>query len=165
MIFFNIRTKLDKPMLHDMSVDRGCTLLDWNKREKIILAVARVLVYLHQHDVVHNNVKPRNILLDENFHPKLSDFGLARFLPIKEVDCVQVDAIIHQANQLSTKDDVYGFGVLILEIMIGYNKDFFEGLQTVSMIINKGSDSMMLRLCFYYIISLLYLTHHNQKQK
>ncbi|KAL7601137.1 hypothetical protein Lser_V15G24241 [Lactuca serriola] len=109
--------------------DRGCTLLDWNKREKIILAVARVLVYLHQHDVVHNNVKPRNILLDESFHPKLSDFGLARFLPIKEVDCVQVDAI-HQTNQLSTKDDVYGFGVLILEIMIGYNKDFFEGLQT-----------------------------------
>ncbi|CAI9287176.1 unnamed protein product [Lactuca saligna] len=109
--------------------DRGCTLLDWNKREKVILAVARVLVYLHQHDVVHSNVKPRNILLDESFHPKLSDFGVARFLPIKEVDCVQVDAI-HQANQLSTKDDVYGFGMLILEMMIGYNKDFFEGLQT-----------------------------------
>ncbi|CAH1426267.1 unnamed protein product [Lactuca virosa] len=87
--------------LDHMLFDRGCTLLDWNKREKIILAVARVLVYLHQHDVIHGNVTPGIILLDESFDPKLSDF--------------------RHDNQLSTKDDVYKFGVLILETMTGYN--------------------------------------------
>lgn len=101
-------------MLHDVFVDRGCTLLDWNKRKKVILAVARVLVYLHQHDVIHGNVKPANILLDGSFDPKLSDFW--------------------HDNRQSTKDDVYGFGVLILEIMTGYNRHYFTAQRTVSMV-------------------------------
>ncbi|KAI3788906.1 hypothetical protein L2E82_01687 [Cichorium intybus] len=109
----------------------GCALLDWNKRNKVILAVARVLLYLHQHDVIHGNVVPGNILLDESFHLKLSNLEFARCLTINEAVCFEVGAIceifdrgyiapeLHQADRLSTKADVYSFGVLVLETTIG----------------------------------------------
>lgn len=64
-----------------MFVDSTCTLLDWNKRYKIILGVARVLVYLHKDaplKIIHCNVEPGNVLLDKSLNPKLSEFGCAR---------------------------------------------------------------------------------------
>lgn len=67
--------------------------MDWNKRKKIILGVASVLFYLHQHDVIHGNVTPGNILLDESLDPKLSDFALARCLAINKADRIEMDAI------------------------------------------------------------------------
>ncbi|KAL8235222.1 hypothetical protein R6Q59_021322 [Mikania micrantha] len=83
--------------------------LDWNKRYKIILGVARVLVYLHNHApirIIHREVKPHNILLDESFNPKLSGFRIA--ITINETDCIYVD-------------DVAGtlFGMLVLETATG----------------------------------------------
>ncbi|KAI3525631.1 hypothetical protein L1887_04559 [Cichorium endivia] len=112
--------------------DYECTLLDRNKRNKIILAVARALLYLHQHSpfrIMHCDIKPENILLDESLDPKLSYFGVARCLGINEADCIKVDTIFgtlgHIAPEymssfcLSTKADVYSFGVLILETIIG----------------------------------------------
>ncbi|XP_076935653.1 putative serine/threonine-protein kinase PBL7 [Bidens hawaiensis] len=60
--------------------DPMCNLLDYSKRYKIILSVAKILAYLHKHApirIIHGDVKPRNILLDESFDPKLSGFGLA----------------------------------------------------------------------------------------
>ncbi|GJZ85131.1 serine-threonine/tyrosine-protein kinase catalytic domain-containing protein [Tanacetum coccineum] len=63
------------------STDSRQTILDWDTRYKIILGVARVLVYLHKHaplEIVHCNVQPGNILLDRSLNPKLSDFRWAR---------------------------------------------------------------------------------------
>lgn len=74
-------------------VDPEGILLDWNKRKTIILAVARDLLYLHQQDVIHGNVTPGIILLDESFDPKLSDFGLVRSLLVDEINCVDVNPI------------------------------------------------------------------------
>ncbi|KAL7601141.1 hypothetical protein Lser_V15G24246 [Lactuca serriola] len=79
--------------LDGLIFDSKCTLLDWNKRKKIILGVASVLFYLHQHDVIHGNVTPGNILLDESLDPKLSDFALARCLAINKADRIEMDAI------------------------------------------------------------------------
>ncbi|KAK9060562.1 hypothetical protein SSX86_021267 [Deinandra increscens subsp. villosa] len=107
------------------------THLDWNKRYKIILGVARVLVYLHNHApirVIHGYVGPWNILLDESFNPKLSDFRFAT--AIDETDCVHVDVVdgirgyeapeYVQEGVLSTKADVYSLGVLVLETVVGH---------------------------------------------
>ncbi|CAH1426264.1 unnamed protein product [Lactuca virosa] len=112
--------------------DHECTLLDWNKRNKIILGVARALLYLHQHGsfrIIHNHVYPKNILLDESLDPKLSSFGFARCLSINGADCIEEENIhgsmvfiapeVHQTLLLSTKADVYCFGALISETISG----------------------------------------------
>nr|GEU59362.1 serine-threonine/tyrosine-protein kinase catalytic domain-containing protein [Tanacetum cinerariifolium] len=67
--------------LGNLLYDSRRTILDWNIRYKIILGVARVLVYLHKHaplEIIHCNVQPWNVLLDRSLNPKLSDFRWAR---------------------------------------------------------------------------------------
>jgi interleukin-1 receptor-associated kinase 1 len=59
----------------------GRLFLDWPARSQIMKGVAEGLLYLHKHcglHVIHGDLKPSNILLDLNMHPKISDFGLAR---------------------------------------------------------------------------------------
>ncbi|KAD6794764.1 hypothetical protein E3N88_05660 [Mikania micrantha] len=110
--------------------DPVCNLLDWDKRYKIILGVARVLVYLHNHApirIIHGDVNLRNILLDESFNLKLSGFRSA--ITINETDRIYVDNIpgtlgivapeYYSKLEVSTKADVFNFGVLVLEIMTG----------------------------------------------
>lgn len=66
-----------------MTGDKQGTL-SWAQRFNIILGTARGLAYLHEEyyvRIIHRDIKSGNILLDENFHPKIADFGLARLLP------------------------------------------------------------------------------------
>ncbi|KAL9996884.1 putative protein kinase RLK-Pelle-DLSV family [Helianthus debilis subsp. tardiflorus] len=111
--------------------DPNCDVLGWNERYKILLGVARVLLYLHKNApirIIHGDVRPENILLDESLEPKLSDFRFARCL-INETDCVDTD-VIHWTSEytapeyklhgrLSTKSDVLSFGMLILKTISG----------------------------------------------
>ncbi|XP_076888356.1 uncharacterized protein LOC143538756 [Bidens hawaiensis] len=116
-------------ILDHLMFDPECTILNWDKRYKIILDVARALLYLHRDApirVIHCDVKPGNILLDESLNPILSSFWIAKCLAINETD--RHESRINgtwgymapeymKNGDLSTKTDVYSFGVLVLEFM------------------------------------------------
>ncbi|KAL6841416.1 hypothetical protein ACP4OV_028934 [Aristida adscensionis] len=103
--------------------------LSWMQRFDIIVGVARALVHLHRHGIIHYNLKSSNILLDANGEPRVGDYGLANLLPM--LDRYVLSSKIQSALgymapeftcrtvKVTEKCDVYGFGVLILEILTG----------------------------------------------
>ncbi|KAK1668031.1 hypothetical protein QYE76_056190 [Lolium multiflorum] len=105
--------------------------LDWQKRYTIICGIARGLLYLHEESqlrVIHRDLKPSNVLLDENMNPKISDFGLARaFRGDQSRDVTKRPAgtlgymspEYAYSGHVSTKSDIYSFGVIVLEIVTG----------------------------------------------
>eukprot|EP00850_Spirogloea_muscicola_P021160 SM000239S08065 [mRNA] locus=s239:43273:49262:+ [translate_table: standard] len=104
--------------------------LAWPLRLKIALGIARGLQYLHEdspYRIIHRDVKPANILLDEDWTPKIADFGLARLFG--ETETLVITSIMGTRGyvapeyalqgQLSDKVDVYSFGVVLLELVSG----------------------------------------------
>lgn len=111
--------------------------LSWPQRFSIALDVARGLAYLHEgcrKRIVHCDVKPGNILLDENYSGKLSDFGLAKLIDRQEVDAFTVvrgtrgylaPEWFLSNSPITEKCDVYSFGMVLLELIGGRkNMDF-----------------------------------------
>ncbi|WOL12461.1 protein STRUBBELIG-RECEPTOR FAMILY 6 isoform X1 [Canna indica] len=99
--------------------------LAWNTRVKIALGTARALEYLHEvcsPSVVHRNLKSSNILLDTEFNPHLSDCGLESLVPnaqAYELNMGYNAPEVAMSGQYNLKSDVYGFGVVMLELMTG----------------------------------------------
>ncbi|XP_021298186.1 probable receptor-like protein kinase At1g80640 [Herrania umbratica] len=102
--------------------------LTWHLRMKIAIDVARALEYLHEHcspPVVHRDIKSSNILLDSNFNAKLSDFGLAVTTGAQNKNVKLSGTLGYVApeylleGKLTDKSDVYAFGVVLLELLIG----------------------------------------------
>ncbi|OWM68372.1 hypothetical protein CDL15_Pgr004854 [Punica granatum] len=106
--------------------------LGWNLRYKILSDVALALHYLHnEHDqkVLHRNLKASNIMLDGEFNARLGDFGLARAIDNGKTSYAELDSVpgtfgyiapecLH-TGKASRESDIYGFGVVILEVICG----------------------------------------------
>ncbi|VVB17544.1 unnamed protein product [Arabis nemorensis] len=100
----------------------------WEDRRKIAFGIARGILYLHEEcseQIIHCDIKPQNILLDENYGPRISDFGLAKLLMMNQTHTLTnirgtkgyVAAEWFRNSPITTKVDVYSYGVMLLEIV------------------------------------------------
>ncbi|KAF5762211.1 putative protein kinase RLK-Pelle-CrRLK1L-1 family [Helianthus annuus] len=108
--------------------------LRWVRRLKICIGAARGLAYLHgasetQQRVFHRDIKSSNILLDENWNAKISDFGLSKFGPTNQEYTFlfsnpvgtpgYCDPLYAETGYLTKESDVYSFGVVLFEVLCG----------------------------------------------
>ncbi|XP_059316923.1 rust resistance kinase Lr10-like isoform X2 [Lycium ferocissimum] len=119
--------------------------LGWPILYKIALGIARGLEYLHRGcttRILHFDIKPHNILLDEDFCPKISDFGLAKMCMKKEsivsmlgprgtIGYIAPEIVCRNLGGVSHKSDVYSYGMMVLE-MVGGRKNVDVGVDRTS---------------------------------
>ncbi|KAL4352436.1 hypothetical protein GQ457_06G013750 [Hibiscus cannabinus] len=117
---------LEKYLFSDGSNDS----LSCKKMYDIAVGVARGIEYLHKGcdiQILHFDIKPHNILLDENFTPKVSDFGLAKIYPVEKsivsltgargtMGYMAPELFYKNIGGISYKADVYSFGMLLMEM-------------------------------------------------
>mgnify|MGYP000341318800 CR=1 FL=1 len=133
---------------------------------KVAAGAARGLEYLHDKatpPVIYRDFKSSNILLDEQYDPKLSDFGLAKLGPVGDKTHVSTRVMgtygycapeYAMTGQLTLKSDVYSFGVVLLELITG-RKPLERSLPL-------GQESLVVWVSFsnsIYIIRLYFLVH------
>ncbi|CAK9221395.1 unnamed protein product [Sphagnum troendelagicum] len=108
----------------------GPPALDWSKRKHIALGAARGLSYLHEHcdpKIIHRDVKAANVLLNSEFEAVVGDFGLAKLLDYKNT---HVTTLVRgtaghiapeylSTGKSSEKTDVFGYGIMLLELITG----------------------------------------------
>ncbi|XP_073059011.1 probable LRR receptor-like serine/threonine-protein kinase At5g10290 isoform X2 [Primulina eburnea] len=118
----------------------GEPVLDWPTRKRVALGTARGLEYLHEHcnpKIIHRDVKAANVLLDEDFEAVVGDFGLAKLVDVRKTNVTtQVRGTMgHIAPEyLSTgksseKTDVFGYGIMLLELVTGQRAIDFSRLE------------------------------------
>ncbi|KAL6177848.1 hypothetical protein ACLB2K_049369 [Fragaria x ananassa] len=127
---------LEKFIYKDTDPLKTTTHMELEKLLQIAIGIARGLEYLHRGcntRILHFDIKPHNILLDENFCPKISDFGLSKLCTRKESIISMLDArgtigyiapevFCRNFGRVSAKSDVYSYGMMILE-MVGGRKN------------------------------------------
>ncbi|RWR82068.1 LEAF RUST 10 DISEASE-RESISTANCE LOCUS RECEPTOR-LIKE PROTEIN KINASE-like protein 2.1 isoform X3 [Cinnamomum micranthum f. kanehirae] len=123
----------------------GRHILDCQRLFQIAVGIARGLEYLHRGcstRIVHFDIKPHNILLDDDFCPKISDFGLAKLCPQQQSTLSMLDArgtigytapevFCRNIGGVSHKSDVYSYGMMVLE-MIGGRKNIDAKVEKTS---------------------------------
>nr|GEY51871.1 protein kinase-like domain, concanavalin A-like lectin/glucanase domain protein [Tanacetum cinerariifolium] len=121
-----------KKFIYDRGSSRN-SHLGWEKLHQIAIGIARGLEYLHRGcntRILHFDIKPHNILLDQDFCPKISDFGLAKLFPEKRSMISMTDMrgtpgyiapelFSRSFGGVSHKSDVYSYGMMILEMAGG----------------------------------------------
>ncbi|KAG5546786.1 hypothetical protein RHGRI_018831 [Rhododendron griersonianum] len=117
-------------VLHE-KVKNGESKLDWAARKKIAIGSARGLAFLHHScipHIIHRDMKSSNVLLDEDFEARVSDFGMARLVNALDTHLSvstlagtpgYVPPEYYQSFRCTTKGDVYSYGVILLELLSG----------------------------------------------
>lgn len=117
-------------VLHDRTKGGG-SKLDWAARKKIAVGAARGLAFLHHScipHIIHRDMKSSNVLLDENFEARVSDFGMARLVNALDTHLSvstlagtpgYVPPEYYQSFRCTAKGDVYSYGVILLELISG----------------------------------------------
>ncbi|XP_042487652.1 rust resistance kinase Lr10-like isoform X2 [Macadamia integrifolia] len=122
-------------------------LLGWEKLQDIAIGIAKGIEYLHQGcelRILHFDIKPHNILLDDNFNPKISDFGLAKLFSKDEsaismtaargtIGYIAPEVFSRNFGHVSHKSDVYSFGIMLLE-MVGGRKNIDSTVENSSQV-------------------------------
>ncbi|VAH78846.1 unnamed protein product [Triticum turgidum subsp. durum] len=125
---------------------QGGNILGWEKLFEIAVGIARGLEYLHRGcntRIVHFDIKPHNILLDQNFCPKISDFGLAKLCLNKEsvisiggargtIGYIAPEVYSKQFGAVSSKSDVYSYGMMVLEMVGARDKNISPNTESSS---------------------------------
>lgn len=119
-------------VLHERANSKGGgSKLDWAKRKKIAIGSARGLAFLHHScipHIIHRDMKSSNVLLDENFEARVSDFGMARLVNALDTHLSvstlagtpgYVPPEYYQSFRCTAKGDVYSYGVILLELLSG----------------------------------------------
>ncbi|KAL2936248.1 Receptor protein-tyrosine kinase CEPR2 [Bienertia sinuspersici] len=130
--------------------------LDWNKRYKIAVGVAKGLCYLH-HDcsppIIHRDIKSTNILLDQDYEPKIADFGIAKATDnspdSSKLSCFAgtygyIAPELAYTCRVTERSDVYSFGVVLLELVTGkgpIEEQYGEGRDIVHWVLKSLNDS------------------------
>ncbi|XP_031406598.1 probable serine/threonine-protein kinase PIX13 [Punica granatum] len=128
--FLLVYEYMQKGSLENHLFRKGAEPLSWDVRLKIAIGAARGLAFLHNSEksVIYRDFKASNILLDGEFNAKLSDFGLAKFGPTDGSSHVTTRIVgtygyaapeYVATGHLYIKSDVYGFGVVLLELLTG----------------------------------------------
>ncbi|CAI5497655.1 unnamed protein product, partial [Closterium sp. Naga37s-1] len=123
---FMTRGSLDKALLDSAS---GELFFSWNMRLKVAVQVAEALAYLHGANLIHRDLKAANVLLSPEYDAKLTDFGMVRVGPDRQLQSIvstrvmgtrgYTDPSYMETGHLGAKSDVYSFGVLLLELVTG----------------------------------------------